>query len=222
MQPGLLSSAETAQGNAAQRLLQCLQQLGERHSNPVLEVLGDVSQVEKGRQFPQPALQFAGAPWRAYYHCHRDRYHLPNEHGHFHLFAKLGGDDDWSHVAALSMDAMGQPLRWFTVNLWVTRGLWREAPRLVPALSTLSQDDELMLVEQWLGAMLGLYADELPSLLQQRDAALNCHRQHGCAVDVLADRELYILSEQPINLADKLGDVLCQQQIESRVLGAAP
>ena len=184
--------------------------MGEQGSNPVLQLFDSNLDIQQKKKYPEGFLQFNGTGWRAYYHCHatkEDINHLfEAEHGHFHIFIRLTEHpESWAHVVALSIDEMGQPLRWFTVNHWVTGETWLGAPLLLRQLHGIPFMEQNRLLEQWLLSMLALYKNEINELLALRDVALDIKLTDG---DVKQDREYYLLSEQEIKLQNKLQQVL--------------
>lgn len=188
-------------------LFDCIQQLAARASNPVLEVLQGDTQFEQNRKYPEHGLSFAHQGVRAFYHCHDTASAPVNEHGHFHVFLSPGNrhaaSSDWVHLAGLSMDQLGQPLHWFSVNRWVCGGGWQTATKLMALMGQVSAATELLLVEQWLLAMLMVYRQELEQLLIVRD---QCLTQLTASVNdqvILEDRRYYELSKCPIDLLTK-------------------
>ncbi len=188
--------------------------MGQRQSNPVLEVLAG-QRPETERKYPHGHLCFGGNPWRAYYHCHDAPERPEGEHGHFHIFRRQHRPDenkyDWLHLAGLSMDGMGQPLAWFTVNAWVTGDPLRSAtvPSPVPALEVDAAGSDL---ERWLLAMVGLYRAEIEALLAQRDQRLRALAGTRNAAEIMQDRAVYVLSRMPIDLVARLQRVLLAEQ----------
>ncbi len=74
---------------------------------------------EEMRHYPSHDVVDQAAGTRFYYHAHRSRRMPDTEHGHFHLFVyNEKQPDNYYHLAALALDARGQPLRWFTTNRW--------------------------------------------------------------------------------------------------------
>jgi len=186
--------------------------MGEQNLNPVLLCLSNNLQIQAQKKYPEGLLQFNETGWRAYYHCHANKddiNHLfEEEHGHFHLFVRhTEHPESWSHVVALSMDDMGQPLRWFMVNHWVTGETWLTAPLLSAQLHDIPLTEQNTLLEQWLLSMLALYKDDINALLVLRDHSLNIKHSHG---DIKQDREYYLLSELAIKLQHKLEQVLAE------------
>jgi len=187
---------------------------GERHRNPVMDILPADEPFQANRKYPESRLRFGRDQWRAYYHSHDVPGPGANdmEHGHFHVFRRIDNtgvvESDWSHVVALGMDRNGQPLRWFTVNNWVTGDHWLPATELEIRIA--SECDTEPLICRWLCALLGFYQPVIARLLVERDLALSHHQNEKTAVTVLSDREIYFLSEAPIDLLGDLSFALGQ------------
>lgn len=162
------------------------------------------------RHYPERDVVDAAAGTRFYYHAHR----LDEpEHGHFHLFVHGEQPGEFMHLAALSLDVRGQPLRWFTTNRWVTGEHWRPAAQLLPRLRCwqVQTGGRLAPVARWLSAMVALYRDELAQLLRERDALL-APRLQGCSradrEALFEDRSLDVISECPALLAPKIAQLV--------------
>ena len=146
---------------------------------------------------------------RFFYHAHNIAGEMLPEHGHFHLFHE--GQGRFSHLAALSLDAGGRPLRWFCTNQWVTGEHWRAAARWSATIRgfQLGTKGRLAPVAQWLQAMVALYADELIALLHERDALLKLKVKTARERQLFFnDRRIHILCSQPIFLQDKVQSLL--------------
>lgn len=183
-------------------LYDCIQEMGAQCSNPVLELLRDIPAFVEGEKYPQPALTFGEDGWRSYYHRHFVADADIREHGHFHLFTRKG--QGWAHLAALSMDLEGQPLRWVMTNRWVTGSDWRDRNSLLAAIHALVPSKETDVLRQWLASLLKLYQTELGDLLDARDTRIAGLLQGRSRDEVLEDRTLYELACTPIDLAAKL------------------
>lgn len=162
------------------------------------------------RHYPERDVVDASAGTRFYYHAHR----LDDpEHGHFHLFVHGRRPGEFMHLAALSLDVNGQPVRWFTTNRWVTGEHWRPAAQLLPHLRRwqVRTGGRLAPVASWLNAMVALYADELAQLLRERDARmapLLQGRRRAETEAVFEDRSLDVLSTCPALLAPKISQLV--------------
>jgi hypothetical protein len=146
---------------------------------------------------------------RFFYHAHRVAGDALQEHGHFHLFHEKAGG--LSHLAALSLDAQGRPLRWFCPNQWVTGERWRPASRWRPVLHgfTVNTRGRLGPVARWLSAMVSLYRHELFELLQERDDIVaQSAPSPAQRASLFANRQVHILCSRPVSLQDKVRSLL--------------
>jgi hypothetical protein len=150
-----------------------------------------------------------------FYHCHRENYEN-HEHGHFHCFIryphipkriKPAPLDDWdkyidnpmTHLIAIGMNVHGEPIRLFTVNRWITSEIWYNAKHANANLNrfkmTLTHDPYWQPLDQWVEAMLHLFAPQIKWLHQARDEAV---LKHGPSV--YNDESIEELSSLPIDL----------------------
>lgn len=198
MQSGLSSSSK----QYAINILEALSVFANKKTNLVLDVLAGQTPHEN-EKFPKGELNFAGSGWRGFYHCHSAEDKSPEEHGHFHLFVCCG-KDEWTHVAALSIDSQGQPRSWFTVNQWVTGANWLSANDTLLLLDDIQVPAESTITEQFLLSILGLYHDDLCELLLERDRRLTQINAGANMDDTLLNRSVYVLSSQSIVLQERL------------------
>jgi len=200
------------------RLFAILQEMAAQRTNAVLELVGNVEQLESEHSYPEKSLFFAADRWRAFYHCHESTSLHPDEHGHFHIFTDTG-DQDWAHVAGLSIDNMGQPLQWFMVNRWVTDGPWLEQDKFPVQLEDAAHDNEEdSLVGRWLLALLQVYRETLSDLLAKRDEQLQLFSKERSRVETLDDRDIYTLATHPIDLQSMLENHLAPLLNEEKLL----
>jgi len=185
----------------ARPLVDCINQFALANSNPLLSILPENGIVKIKQKYPEPVLSFSGIGLRAYYHCHSSESRPGAEHGHFHIFLE-SGSNQWAHLAGLSMDNVGQPLQWFTVNQWVTGESWMEAKQLEYHLNNVlvKTKPELDLVEHWILAMLGFYRQKLNDLLEKRDQNIKSLTKKQNPESILEDHSIYHLSQYKINL----------------------
>ena len=200
------------------RLFAILQEMAAERTNAVLELVDNVDHFESEHSYPETSLFFAANRWRAFYHCHESTSLHPNEHGHFHIFTDTG-NQQWAHVAGLSIDNMGQPLQWFMVNRWVTDGPWLEQDKFPVQLKDAAHDNEEdSLVGQWLVALLQVSRETLSDLLVKRDEQIQRHL-NGCSrVETLDDRDIYTLATHPIDLQSMLENHLATLLNEEKLL----
>jgi hypothetical protein len=190
---------------SARELIRCIQIFASQGSNPLLSILPDNSIVEMKRKYPDPILSFSDIGIRAYYHCHTSELRPKAEHGHFHIFIRID-DNEWSHLAGLSMDNLGQPLQWFTVNHWVTGGSWVDGLNLENQLARVLTKElpRIETVENWILAMLGFYTPALMEILKDRDQQIDKYSRDKETSEVFNDRNIYLLSHQDIDLLSDL------------------
>ena len=191
----------------AEKVLETVHTMGKQHTNAVLLSLGDAKSIKPYQRYPDSAFYFSNDLWRAYYHSHGSTGDEAHEHGHFHFFARQTENDDWSHVVAIGMNNLGQPISLFTTNLWVTDGQWLDtqvAVRVFEQLET-SADEDLPLC--WFKYMLLLYREEIFELLFQRDQEFANLFPHDRDQGFL-DRSVYYLSMMDIDLNSQLFHML--------------
>lgn len=196
--------------SATESLISCLLQMAKAETNPVLEIIDLEKPLEENKKYPAGLLQFNQTGWRAYYHCHpasrAGNHRFKGEHGHFHIFVRTQAEpDEWAHVAALAMDNMGQPLGWFTVNHWVTGEEWKSESMLSAYLKHSDYEQQESLVEKWLLSILAVSQKEIHDLLIERDNIIEKKCIGSSLEETLANREIYLLSEEKIDLKQLLG-----------------
>lgn len=194
-------------------LVACLLEMAKAETNPVLQVIESAKPLKENKKYPAELLQFNQLGWRAYYHCHpaarSGNHRFEGEHGHFHLFVRThtkeeSDQETWSHVAALAMDNMGQPLGWFTVNHWVTGESWEPATSLINYLNNIPFDKPLSLVEAWLLSILMVSKDEVCTILNTRDQIIKEKELTADNENIKQDKSVYLLSEIAVNIKDLL------------------
>lgn len=159
-----------------------------------------------------------------FYHCHRENYES-TEHGHFHCFlrykhipksikpARLADwdkyiDNPMTHLVAVGMNQLGQPIRLFTVNRWVTSEIWYDAEHIGRFLKrykmTMTDDPYWRALDKWVEGILHLFAPQIMWLHQERDKKIQIHQQNNATINPYMDYELEELSEIPINLKQQV------------------
>ncbi|TSE35760.1 DUF6969 family protein [Tepidimonas charontis] len=162
--------------------------------------LAGARRFEALRHYPAHDMVDVVHGTRAFYHSHdaaaRWGDAADQEHGHFHVFWDGPRPGAHVHLVALALDARGQPLHWFTTNRWVTAGRWLDAAALARRLPSfrLQVNGRLAPLARWLTAMVQLFADELVTLLQARDAALLAAARGRSRRSVWADRSVEVLA----------------------------
>jgi len=202
--------------DAMESLVACLLEMAEAETNPVLQVINPDLPLQENKKYPAELLQFNHMGWRAYYHCHpatrAGNHRFQGEHGHFHIFVRTQNEPEkWSHLVALAMDKMGQPLGWFTVNHWVTGETWQDSEILSKYLESIPYEQlkhlkstKTNIVERWLLSLLAVSRDKVKIVLHERDKILQQKQLNQKKLDMKQDKGIYLLSEIPISLMDLL------------------
>lgn len=159
-----------------------------------------------------------------FYHCHREDT-LSEEHGHFHCFIRQYGIPsyikpkvlpDWdkyqqnpmTHLVAIAMNRLGQPIRLFTVNRWVSEETWYSSPNMSRLLKrfkmTLPEDPHWTFLDQWIEGMLHLFAPQITWLHQARDAHMIEYARQDASDNVYENRAYEEISSISIDLASQI------------------
>ena len=180
----------------------------ERGSNLSTAALAGARSCLEYRHYPFNDVVDTGAGTRFFYHAHPLAQPGQREHGHFHLF--LERTNRFHHLAALSLDPQGRPVRWFSTNRWVTGEHWLAAPRWEKPLAdfAIHARGRMAPIADWLTAMVSLYRAELLSLLRRRDARLEQLSRTRPRQSVWNDQQLHVLSQIPISLEAQVGKLL--------------
>ena len=191
--------------SALESFVSCLVEMAINETNPVLHVIDFEFPLQENKKYPADVLQFKDLGWRAYYHCHPSsragNHRFQGEHGHFHIFVRTEDNPEkWSHLVALAMDNMGQPLGLFTVNHWVTGEEWESAHQLIMHLKNIPYIEQDNVVERWLLSLLDLCGNLIETILDERDKVIDLKQSKAKEADIKADRNLYLLSEIKLDL----------------------
>jgi hypothetical protein len=148
-----------------------------------------------------------------FYHCHRPEV---GEHGHLHLFVRADVSGRWrrqggtlTHLVALGLDARGLPLNFFTVNHWVTGGLWFDAARTLALTErfALTPRGRFASGHRWLNAFVLLYRPLLAQALAARDREVIRLTRRRPWARVSQDERIELLSSVPLDWVRDLEDL---------------
>jgi len=163
-----------------------------------------------------------------FYHCHREN-EGSEEHGHFHCFLrqkhipktiKPTPLPDWdiyqnnalTHLVCIAMNCLGQPIRLFTVNRWVTNETWFDAADMLKLTKrfkmTLTDDPYWQVLDRWVEGMLHLFAPQINWLHQTRDAQLALHVQKNPLSNIYENKDIEEISEISIDLQEHIQWIL--------------
>ena len=220
---------QEAMQRSASALLDCYKQLSTNKQHLLFPLLGDVS-PRQWAHYPEDDVIDHSTGYQYFYHSHspEDRQDS-SEHGHFHLFARMGSGkhdidtnaetkfldslktspDEQStnaNLLCISLDAKGVPMSMFTTNRWVT------GDHLLSASTTLSLLNDFRvttpgfeIVNQWVEAILGLFWTEIVELLVQRDLRLaELASARPQSDSLLEDKNIELLSDTVIDIDCKV------------------
>ncbi len=204
---------------ASEAILMCYQKLEQNQSNLVHELLNGDDAFYQWQHYPENDVADHKTHSQYYYHCHfghdKERF---TEHGHFHLFIREPGipekykpiavsnqytedkSDDLCHLICISMNKLGYPCGFFTVNHWVTRGIWYEADAVCAMLDLfkINHDKPSAFVNLWINAIVELYKPQLKQLIYKRDEIIQQWKCDNHTEDVFNDESLEVTSFLPI------------------------
>ncbi|MEB0137570.1 MULTISPECIES: DUF6969 family protein [unclassified Undibacterium] len=195
---------------AAQIVVASVHTLSLQGLQIVQSVLADAEFLE-WQHYPAEDVRDNRRASQYFYHAHPGLQRPFVEHGHFHLFVhaqslglrRAGRAPSPAHLLAVSMDARGMPTGLFTVNRWVTKGAWLSRQECALGLQhfQIGARHGQRPVNQFLTALLRLYAPQIEHLLIARDEVL-AELAHGRSNrQVFADSRYEVLSYLPIDLS---------------------
>ena len=206
----ILTAQHQIQGNTGKSIIHYTLQEQARHIRMQHYPKGDRIDKSTGGQY--------------FYHCHRENY-ASTEHGHFHCFLRYDNIpkrikpsplEDWeknldnpmTHLVAISMNQLGQPIRLFTVNRWVTDEIWYDAKHAKTLTNrfkmTLTNQPYWRILDQWIEGILHLFAAQIAWLHQQRDQAIQTQQQINPTQNVYEDHNIEELSQITICLQEQI------------------
>ena len=164
--------------------------------------------------FPQDDVTDSQTGCQYFLHRHSSEY--ADDSLHIHFFRRwsppelnLANDDTIAtHLAALELSPVGEPLGWFTVNQWVVGDYWQTAEGTVALFEDwmINQPDvgrgDLMnpICHEWLLALMHLHLHEIISdLLEERDKKLDAMVDQNPNKNVLEDRTIEVFGFKSIH-----------------------
>lgn len=211
---------------AAHTVIETITQMAQEQRPLMLRVLPEGGDSHFWKHYPEKDARDAKTKSRWYYHVHAPGSRDKDEHGHFHLFLHRTqlpeglepkvwppqGEDCKAHVThiiGLSIDTVGIPRAWFTVNRFVTNEFLFPADVMIEHLPDFNVDQtkEDDLVNRFVTAMVALYREEIAELLRERDVRhAELFAEHG---ERAYEKEsgVEVLSQFPIDLDAKISSL---------------
>ena len=209
----------------ATQVLEAQQQMTTNKGKNILHyALKKKRQYERMSHYPKGDRIDHSTGSQYFYHCHRENYES-TEHGHFHCFIrykyipkriKPASLADWdkymdnpmTHLVAIGMNQVGQPIRLFTVNRWVTSEIWYDAKHIDYFLKrykmTLVDDPYWQILDKWVEGMLHLFAPQISWLHHARDKQMQKYQAIDATRNPYTDYDIEELSEINIDLKKQI------------------
>ena len=213
----------------AKQVLEAQQLMTADNGNNILRyTLNKLPRHERMSHYPKGDRIDHSTGSQYFYHCHRENFES-TEHGHFHCFLrykhipksiKPAALEDWdryidnpmTHLVAIGMNQLGQPLRLFTVNRWVTSEVWYDAEhseRFIKRYKmTLTDDPYWQVLDKWVEGVLHLFAPQIIWLQQERDKKIQLHQSNTSIENPYMDYDLEELSQISIDLKTQIEWIL--------------
>ena len=211
---------------AAHTVIETITQMAQEQRPLMLRVVPQ-DEVNFWKHYPPKDARDKFCRSRWYYHVHAAGSRDEDEHGHFHLFLhrtqlpeglepkvwppqREDAKAHVTHLVGLSIDKIGIPRAWFTVNRFVTNEFLFPADVMIDHLADFNVDHtaEDDCVNRFVTAMVALYREEIAQLLRERDerqAELVAEFGEEAAYEKASKVE--VLSQIPIDLDAKLGSL---------------
>ena len=144
-----------------------------------------------------------------YYHAHSADEMLDDEHGHFHVFKRVG--DSFHHIIGIALNQQGLPVRLFTTNQWVTGEKFISAELVLSKLRDfdMATKGRMAPVTRWISALTKLFFIEMEMLIINRDLKIaQLENELGSREMALESKNHHVLTECKIDLLDRLSQHL--------------
>ena len=200
---------------AANKLVESLQNLNESGLHAVQTVIGGRTFVEWDH-YPDDDVRDDKNASQYFYHAHPGLQRPFVEHGHFHLFVHAESlglrkknsrfEPAPAHLVAVSMNAIGMPSGFFTVNRWVTKGPWLSFKECEIGLKhfKIAAKHGKKDVNVFLQSLVQLYYQKILALLRQRDEIMEKLCDGRDRRSVFADEQIEVLCYTPIDIMEDI------------------
>ncbi len=223
--PKLTTWKKTQLLGHAKKLLTAQHEILQKTDNSILHyTLQNKTQHEYMKHYPKGDRIDHQTGAQYFYHCHREDI-KSTEHGHFHCFLRYKNipkhikptplkdwdkhiDNPMTHIIAIAMNNLGQPIRLFTVNRCVSSEIWydsKHASKFINRFKITKVDDPYWIIlDQWVTSMLKLFAPQICWLYNQRDATIRSLQYTYPDCNVYENENYEELSSININLHDHI------------------
>ncbi len=185
-------------------------------------ILQDQSHFLKNKHYPTgERIDFQNGG-QYFYHCHRENY-TTEEHGHFHCFLRRTAipkyikpfhypqkpskeSQQMTHLIAISINRIGQPIRLFTINHWLSHEVAYHSRYIANLTRRFKLDIQENLywrnLDKWIEGVIQIFLPQIIWLHQQKASQINLLTKNH--ENIFANRKIEELSSIPIDLVKQI------------------
>lgn len=214
--------------SAADEVKECERVLAKTGDTVLTELLRDEGEILPWRHYPLGDVYDPEFHAQYYFHAHPPGERPAGEYGHFHTFVRRLGlpdeakpaplpdyrpakelNDEVCHIVGIATNSEGGVCRLFTTNRWVTGETWFPAATAQLAIDCFLIDHARpsWVVNRWITALIQLFKPQIAALLEERDVAVDRHRDGNPTGNVFEDAALEVTSELKVSVSRQIIDV---------------
>lgn len=206
----------------AEQLLKCQQKIQTEFGQSILQYMLKNNEIHyKNKHYPTGDRIDFKSGGQYFYHCHRENT-ITDEHGHFHCYLRkqripetlspiyipknpIKPEQQMTHVIAISLNRLGQPIRLFTVNYWVTREVAYSAKH-AQYLSTsfkidIQKTSRWKVIDTWVEGLVQIFVPQIVWLQNLRDHKISLLQQtKSTKKNIFEDKTIEEISSIDIDL----------------------
>lgn len=219
----------------AEQVLTCQQEILSKSGQSILQFMLDDNQVHyKNKHYPQgDRIDFKNGG-QYFYHCHREN-HTTNEHGHFHCYLRRSAipssiepmhipniplkiGQQMTHIVAIALNRLGQPIRLFTLNYWITREVAYDAKfaQNLTSLFKLDINDESKwtLIDKWVEGVIQIFMPQIIWSQKLRDQKLDLlKKKEGSEQNIYESNKVEEISSISIDLVKQIQWIINNEKL---------
>lgn len=224
--PKLTPSKQKVLCNFAEQLLTCQQKIINCFGQSILQFMLENNEIYfKNKHYPQgDRIDFQNGG-QYFYHCHRENY-ATDEHGHFHCYLRrtaipknikpiflpkkpVKESQQMTHIIAIGLNRLGQPIRLFTLNHWVTRDVAYKAS-LAQNLTQrfklqINDSSKWEIIDKWIEGVVQIFMPQIVWLQRLRSQKIQkLSQQTNSDENIFTNTKIEEVSSLPIDLIKQL------------------
>lgn len=224
--PSLTPLLQERLAHYAEQLLTCQQQMQTEFGQSILQYMLKDNEVHyKNKHYPPgDRIDFKNGG-QYFYHCHRENTQS-DEHGHFHCYLRrkcipdeicpiylpkkpIKKSQQMTHLVAISLNRLGQPIRLFSVNHWVTREVAYSATHAENLTKrfklNIENSGKWEVIDKWLEGLVQIFIPQITWLQKQRDKQIAILQQTTkTEKNIIEDTTIEEISSLNINLVKQI------------------